>query len=77
MSLHASELNLVIEAPSLSSYIRKLSLTRTTVPLIIPYKHLYVQKYSNDVRLRCDRNLSLHETKNFIFAELTLQLRYH
>ena len=47
------------------------------IPLIIPYKYLYVQKHSHDVRLRFVRKLSLHETENFIFDKVTLQLRYH
>ena len=44
------------------------------IPLIIPYKHLYVQKHSDDVTLRFARKLSFHETEDFIFAKLTLQL---
>ena len=44
------------------------------IPLIIPYKHLYVQKHSDDIRLHCVRILSFHETENFVFAKLTLQL---
>ena len=41
------------------------------IPLIITYKHLYVQKHSDDVRLHFVRKLSLHETEHFIFAKLT------
>ena len=88
MSLHALELNLVIKAPSSSSYIRKLLLTRTIVPQLCLLRKLSFVQSNNDQngsnqnsltrriipQLRCLRKLLFHETEHFIFPKLTLQL---